>query len=93
MHRFALALFLASVALAQTPQPNPAVTPGPIRFEDATASSGIHFTHSFGAEKLGSLLEGTGSGCVWFDYNNDGLPDLSTWSAESHWKVTYIRIR
>ena len=50
--------------------------PGPIRFEDATAKSGIQFTHSFGAEELGSLLESTGSGCVWFDYNNDGLPDL-----------------
>src|SRR6185437_14059326 len=24
----------------------------------------------------GSLLESTGGGCVWFDYNNDGLPDL-----------------
>jgi hypothetical protein len=47
-----------------------------IRFEDATAKAGIDFTHSFGAAKLGSLLEGTGSGCVWFDYNNDGLPDL-----------------
>ena len=47
-----------------------------IRFEDATAASGINFTHSFGAEKLGSLLEGTGGGCVWFDYNSDGLPDL-----------------
>jgi enediyne biosynthesis protein E4 len=48
----------------------------PIRFEDATAQSGIDFTHSFGAEKLGSLLESTGAGCVWFDYNNDGRPDL-----------------
>jgi hypothetical protein len=48
----------------------------PIRFEDATAQSGIQFTHSFGAEKLGSLLESTGAGCVWFDYNNDGKPDL-----------------
>ena len=48
----------------------------PIRFEDATAASGIRFTHSFGAEKLGSLLESTGAGCVWFDYNNDGKPDL-----------------
>ena len=38
--------------------------------------SGIQFTHSFGAQKLGSLLESTGAGCVWFDYNNDGLPDL-----------------
>ncbi len=47
-----------------------------IRFEDATVSSGIQFTHSFGAEKLGSLLESTGGGCVWFDYNNDGFPDL-----------------
>ena len=50
--------------------------PSTIRFEDATAKSGIQFTHSFGAQELGSLLEGTGSGCVWFDYNNDGLPDL-----------------
>jgi hypothetical protein len=47
-----------------------------IRFEDATATSGIQFTHSFGAQTLGSLLESTGSGCVWLDYNNDGFPDL-----------------
>jgi len=47
-----------------------------IRFEDATAKAGIGFTHSFGSAKLSSLLEGTGSGCVWFDFNNDGLPDL-----------------
>ncbi len=44
--------------------------------EDATASSGISFTHSFGSRKLGSLLESTGAGCVWFDYNNDGKMDL-----------------
>jgi enediyne biosynthesis protein E4 len=50
--------------------------PAPIKFEDATAKAGIQFTHSFGAERLGSLLESTGAGCVWFDYNNDGLPDL-----------------
>ena len=49
---------------------------GPIRFEDATAKSGIQFTHSFGSAKLGSLVESTGAGCVWFDYNNDGKPDL-----------------
>src|SRR5258708_31554818 len=47
-----------------------------IRFEDATDSAGINYTHSFGSRQLGSLLEGTGAGCVWFDYNNDGLPDL-----------------
>jgi enediyne biosynthesis protein E4 len=47
-----------------------------IRFEDATEKAGIDFVHSFGSRQLGSLLEGTGAGCVWFDYNNDGLPDL-----------------
>ncbi|HEY1219865.1 MAG: CRTAC1 family protein [Bryobacteraceae bacterium] len=49
---------------------------GVIRFDDATPQSGIAFTHSFGAEKLGSLLESTGAGCLWFDFNNDGKPDL-----------------
>ncbi|MGC9224105.1 MAG: CRTAC1 family protein [Terracidiphilus sp.] len=47
-----------------------------IRFEDATGDSGIHFVHSFGSAKLGSLIEGTGAGCVWFDYNNSGRPSL-----------------
>jgi hypothetical protein len=47
-----------------------------IKFEDVTAQAGIDFRHSFGSQKLGSLLESTGAGCVWFDYNNDGLLDL-----------------
>ena len=54
----------------------PAQTAGSIRFDDATAQSGITFAHSFGAEKLGSLIESTGAGCLWFDFNNDGKPDL-----------------
>jgi enediyne biosynthesis protein E4 len=68
-----LSLLVICAALTSEGQTVPTSS---IRFEDATASSGIQFTHSFGAQKLGSLLESTGSGCVWFDYNNDGLPDL-----------------
>ena len=84
--------FALSVAAAQTvphapttstaaptiAQPSTALATNqpPIRFEDATNQAGIHFTHSFGSRQLGSLLEGTGAGCIWFDYNNDGLPDL-----------------
>jgi enediyne biosynthesis protein E4 len=64
----AIAVLLFTSALAQNTST--------IRFEDSTAKSGIQFTHSFGAQQLGSLLESTGAGCVWFDYNNDGLPDL-----------------
>lgn len=71
-------LLLASIGLIAIP---PCIfaadpPPSPIRFEDATASSGIQFSHSFGSRKLGSLLESTGAGCVWFDYNHDGWMDL-----------------
>lgn len=51
-------------------------TQSAIHFDDATDSTGIHFTHSFGSRQLGSLLEGTGGGCIWFDYNNSGRPSL-----------------
>jgi len=82
--------FVLTVAAAQTapqaPPPAPSssapqstATPAKqpaIRFEDANDKSGIHFTHSFGSRQLGSLLEGTGAGCIWFDYNNSGFPSL-----------------
>ena len=49
-----LLVLLSSSLMAQAPQSGG--TSG-IRFEDATAKSGIQFTHSFGAQQLGSLLE------------------------------------
>ncbi|HEX4065950.1 MAG TPA: CRTAC1 family protein [Acidobacteriaceae bacterium] len=83
--RWVVLVGLVSVAVgqtapraSQTPQAKPA-----IRFEDETAKAGIDFTHSIGSAKLSSLLEGTGSGCVWFDYNNDGLPDLYVLSGQT----------
>jgi hypothetical protein len=77
-------LFLCTAAAAAVAQnaapvaaPQAAKPAAPaIQFEDATAKSGIDFTHSFGSRQLGSLLEGTGAGCIWFDYDNDGKPDL-----------------
>jgi len=66
-----------SAPAAQLPAQTPAASQAPtIRFEDATDQSGIDYVHSFGSAQLGSLLEGTGAGCVWFDYNNSGLPSL-----------------
>jgi len=76
---FAILFALIQGASAQAPakpQPDRQPATSTIRFEDATDAAGINFTHSFGSRQLGSLLEGTGAGCVWFDYNNDGLPDL-----------------
>jgi hypothetical protein len=64
-------------APAQIPAQTQAALQSPaILFEDATDQSGIDYVHSFGSAQLGSLLEGTGAGCVWFDYNNSGLPSL-----------------
>ncbi|MGO9434545.1 MAG: CRTAC1 family protein [Terracidiphilus sp.] len=63
----------STLAAPQTPAASPLPV---IRFEDATDQSGIDYVHSFGSAQLGSLLEGTGAGCVWFDYNNSGLPSL-----------------
>ena len=85
-HRFlAASLFVAGLATtfasgqqnSAPPAPSKdASNPSTIRFEDASDKAGVNFVHSFGSRQLGSLLEGTGAGCVWFDYNNDGLPDL-----------------
>lgn len=71
-----LVLFTAFAAAQTSSAPIRTAQQSTIQFEDATKSSNIDFTHSFGSRKLGSLLESTGAGCVWFDYNNDGRPDL-----------------
>lgn len=66
-------LALCGLLAQSTPAPPPNALP---QFEDVTAKSGIHFQHSFGEKELRTILEGTGSGCSWIDYNNDGLLDL-----------------
>jgi hypothetical protein len=90
MHLRLLLLFsAASIAAAQTapsvsvaspahsaPAAQAATHDPVIRFEDASDKADIHFTHSFGSRQLGSLLEGTGAGCIWFDYDNSGLESL-----------------
>ncbi|MGD0910300.1 MAG: CRTAC1 family protein [Terracidiphilus sp.] len=77
----ALSAVAAAVQADATAQSPAAAATSPasqstIKFEDATANAGIDFTDSFGSAKLGSLLEGTGAGCLWFDYNNSGLLSL-----------------
>jgi hypothetical protein len=72
-----LGLLAATLRLSgQSPAPRPATPPVLPTYEDVTDRAGINFRHSFGEVKLSSIMEATGSGCAWFDYNNDGLLDL-----------------
>jgi len=66
----------ASANTAHDPARQAAIPSTLPTFEDVTEKSGINFRHSFGEQKLSSIMEATGSGCAWIDYNNDGLLDL-----------------
>ncbi len=45
-------------------------------FTDVSAEAGIRFRHSFGDSELSNIVEGTGPGAVFFDYDNDDYPDI-----------------
>lgn len=45
-------------------------------YANVTAEAGIDFVHSFGDDNMSSILEATGSGCMFFDYDQDGWMDL-----------------
>jgi len=45
-------------------------------FTDVTDQAGIRFKQSFGDFELSNIVEGTGSGAMFFDYNGDGWLDI-----------------
>jgi len=45
-------------------------------FTDVTKQAGIGFKYSFGDYELSNIVEGTGSGPSFFDYDNDGFLDI-----------------
>jgi hypothetical protein len=45
-------------------------------FTDVTKEAGINFKHSFGDFDLSNIVEGTGAGAMFFDYNGDGWLDI-----------------
>ena len=70
-------LLLALKVSGQSPAPTKPASPPPLpSFVEVTEKAGINFRHSFGEKKLSSIMEATGSGCAWLDYNNDGRLDL-----------------
>ena len=45
-------------------------------FVHVTAEAGIDFKHSYGDHELDNIVEGTGSGACFLDYDNDGFLDI-----------------
>ena len=45
-------------------------------FSDVTKEAGIDFKHSYGDFELDNIVEGTGAGAMFFDYNGDGWLDI-----------------
>ena len=46
------------------------------RFTDVTGEAGIRFKHSFGDHDLSNIVEGTGAGAMFFDFDGDGHQDI-----------------
>lgn len=63
--------FAIPVILPQKDEPPPTV-----HFTDITQPAGIRFAHQNGAEGEKLLPETMGGGVAFFDYDNDGKPDL-----------------
>jgi hypothetical protein len=45
-------------------------------FTDITKEAGINFKHSYGDFELSNIVEGTGAGAMFFDYDGDGWLDI-----------------
>ena len=74
MRHLARILTLACVAAANSAVL--AAEPGLPVFADVTEQAGIRHKHSFGDFDLSNIVEGTGAGAVFFDYDGDGWLDI-----------------
>ena len=72
----AVALTQAPPPTTRVPPPSPHAAPG-VTFRDVTASAGIAgFKHVSGGPEKNYIIEGTGSGVAFWDFDNDGYVDL-----------------
>jgi len=49
---------------------------GPIQFEDVTLPAGLDYRNLFGSPDKPYIIESTGNGAAFFDYDDDGCVDL-----------------
>jgi len=79
----ARAYWMSLLACLATPLASQTSTP---LFTEVTEEAGVRFRHSFGDVELTNIVEGTGPGVVFFDFDNDDYPDIyllnGTWKDE-----------
>jgi len=68
---------IASRGVRPTPRGKPSGIPFLAQFTDIAASAGLHFPVIYGStEKNDYIIENTGCGVAFFDYDNDGWLDI-----------------
>ena len=73
-HELALAMTLV-VALTVAPSLGGAPDP-PLLFTDVTVASGIDFIETIGDHEMSNIVESSGVGCGFLDYDGDGWLDI-----------------
>jgi hypothetical protein len=48
----------------------------PFRFAEATAEARVDFVHTIGDDRMSNIIESSGVGCAWLDFDNDGWLDI-----------------
>ncbi len=67
---------LAAAGVLAAAWPATAAQPGLPVFTDVTDQAGITFRHSYGDFRLSNIVEGTGAGAMFFDFDGDGWLDI-----------------
>jgi len=86
-----LALLGALLTAAGAATVPPSAAPGPagaVRFTDVAREAGVSFVHSFGDRKFSNLVEATGGGAAWLDFDRDGWMDLYLATGKYHQGVS-----
>ncbi len=64
------------VCLAAAPVRTALPEDTPVRFTDVTLQAGLEFQHTMGDDKMTNIVEATGVGCAWLDFDGDGWLDI-----------------
>jgi hypothetical protein len=72
-HLLAPAIALLAVVSSAAAEPE---SDGPVRFTDVTTTAGVDFVETIGDDRMTNIVESTGVGCGFVDYDGDGWMDI-----------------